>query len=350
MKRIIKLLIPALVLLVSAVTAHAYNVVDLPASMPMTEALGIFNASEIVRATVYSIPDEQYIELDSNEIRNFFERVDNMTVYRTINKTPFRGTVINLYTANGAISYNLSSGVQIGMYGSDNYMCYKVRGEDDVTLSYIDTMYKDSVASSRVNGTELYINSARDFLRMPDADWAKESAVLAASKSLLPYELTNIYPNNISRQQFCMLLGNFIKVVSNCASLEAFLESRGVSYSTDYFTDCAYADSSVNMLHALGVVNGKGDGLFDPDGVVTREEAAAIMCRVAELFKPIYVFKNLSFTDSRSVSDWAQYSVRWVSENSVMNGSGNNEFQPQGMYTVEQAVATVNRLYDIVAD
>ncbi len=335
-------------MLVSAVTVHAYNVVDLPNSMPMSEALGIFNASEIVRATVYNIPDGQYIELDSNEIRNFYERVDDMTVYRTINKTPFRGTVINLYTANGAISYNLSSGVQIGMYGSDNYVCYKVRGEDDVTLSYIDTMYKDSVPSSRVNGNELYLNTAHDFLKLPDADWAKESARLAASKSLLPYEFTNIYQYNISRQQFCSLLGNFIKVMSNCSSLEKFLESRNVSYSTDYFTDCEYADNSVNMLYALGVVSGKGDGIFDPGGGVTREEAAAIMCRAAELFKPIYVFKNLSFRDSYSISQWAQYSVRWVSENSVMTGAGDNEFQPQGMYTVEQAVSTMNRLYDAI--
>ena len=337
-------------MLAASVTAHGYNVIDLPNSMPMSEALGIFNASEIVRATVYNIPNGQYIELDKNEIRNFFDRAGNMTVHRTINKTPFRGTVINFYTANGAVSYNLSSGVQIGTYGSDNYICYKVVGEDDVTLSYIDTMYKDTPESERMNGNELYVNREMDFLKLPEAEWAQASARLAASRSLLPYEFTNIYANNISREQFCVLLGNFIRVAGNYASLKSFMSARGVSYSNDYFSDCAGSDDSINMLYALGVVSGKGDGIFDPHGSVTREEAATMMCRTAELFRPLYVSKNLTFSDRGYISQWAEYYIRWVNEHGIMTGVSDTEFQPQGLYTVEQAIATVSRLYDFVKE
>ncbi len=350
MKRIVKILIPILITLLSAVTAHAYNVVDLPNSMSMSEALGIFNASEIVRATVYNIPDGQYIELDSNDIRNFFDRAKNMTVYRSITKTPFRGTVINMYTANGAISYTLGAGVQIGTYGGENYVCYKVRGEDNVTLSYIDTMYRDSLESSRSSGNELFVNTSTDFLKLPESDWAKEPIRNAAAKSLLPYELTGAYSSNISREQFCILIGNFIKVVSNCASLESYLESRGVGYASNYFSDCTFADQSVNMLYALGIITGQGDGTFDPSGSITREQAAVIISRAAGLFIPIEATMDLTFSDRGAISDWAEYFVRWVNEKGIMTGVENSEFQPQGMISIEQAVTAVTRLYNSVAE
>ena len=349
MKRLVKILIPIFIMLISAVTARAYDVVNLPDSMPMSEALGIFSQDEVVRATIYNIADGQYIELDKNDVRNFLSRAGNMTVYRTIDKTPFRGTVINLYTANGAMGYNLSSGVQIGLYGSDNYVCYKVRGDDEVALSYIDTMYKDTVESDRSNGTELFLNTSRDFLKLPDAAWAQAAAKTAASESLLPYEFTKKYGQNISRGDFCILLGNFLKVASNCASLDKFLESRGVSWEA-YFSDCGGYDNSINMLCALGIVSGLGDGTFNPEGSITREQAASMLCRAAEKFMPVYVFKELSYSDRGQVSEWSQYFVRWVTEKGVMTGVTDTEFQPGGEYTVEQAIATIARLYSVVTD
>ena len=39
-----------------ALTAHAYNVVDLPENMTFSDALGVFNADEITRITVWILP------------------------------------------------------------------------------------------------------------------------------------------------------------------------------------------------------------------------------------------------------------------------------------------------------
>ena len=40
-----------------ALTAHAYNVVDLPENMTFSDALGVFNADEITRITVSDIAE-----------------------------------------------------------------------------------------------------------------------------------------------------------------------------------------------------------------------------------------------------------------------------------------------------
>ena len=109
-----------------ALTAHAYNVVDLPENMTFSDALGVFNADEITRITVSDIAEGKYTDLTKDEINEFYSTIQDMTVYRKINPTPFRGISVNIYTNDGVKSYMLNSGLQIGMYGSNNYVCYKL--------------------------------------------------------------------------------------------------------------------------------------------------------------------------------------------------------------------------------
>ena len=60
--------------------------------------------------------------------------------------------------------------------------------------------------------------------------------------------------------------------------MEEILAGSGASPLT--FTDTQ--DPIVSMLSALGVVNGKGNGLFDPQADITREEAAVMLWRLAQ--------------------------------------------------------------------
>ena len=53
-----------------ALTAHAYNVVDLPENMTFSDALGVFNADEITRITVSDIAEGKYTDLTKDEIND----------------------------------------------------------------------------------------------------------------------------------------------------------------------------------------------------------------------------------------------------------------------------------------
>ena len=52
-----------------ALTAHAYNVVDLPENMTFSDALGVFNADEITRITVSDIAEGKYTDPISRYFR-----------------------------------------------------------------------------------------------------------------------------------------------------------------------------------------------------------------------------------------------------------------------------------------
>ncbi len=333
-------------MLMLTLTAHAYNVVNLPEDMTLSDAMGIFSADDITRVTVSSLADGKYIEVSRDEINSFYNTIADMTVYRTVNPTPFRGIAVNVYTANDVKCYYLNSGVQIGMYGSGNYVCYKAADADTEKLLYLDSMYKDE--DEKLSGDEFYRSTANDFLKLPSAPWAQSFAREAAANSLLPYEFTNKYSENISREDFCKLLGNFIAVKGNYVSINAYMEDLGKPYLKNYFEDCDGVDDSVNILYALGIVNGKDGIHFDPYGKITREEAATLLCKVSQLYKSTPSGASLTYKDASSVSQWAESYVRWANTNGVMTGVTDTEFAPQGAYTVEQAVATMVRLNDLL--
>lgn len=59
------------------------------------------------------------------------------------------------------------------------------------------------------------------------------------------------------------------------------LESEGVIPETKTFVDCQkhWAEGYISLANDLGIVSGRGNGIFDPDGLVTYEEAVSMTLR-----------------------------------------------------------------------
>ena len=128
--------------------------------------------------------------------------------------------------------------------------------------------------------------------------------------------------------------------------MEEILAGSGASPLT--FTDTQ--DPIVSMLSALGVVNGKGNGLFEPQADITREEAAVMLWRLAQQLGTVEPNRSqITFSDAGQISSWAKQAVSVISAceyngNAIMNGTGNNQFSPRQHYTREQAILTMLRL------
>ena len=52
------------------------------------------------------------------------------------------------------------------------------------------------------------------------------------------------------------------------------------------------------------------------------------------------------FADGEKIRSWARSDINWVYRQGIMNGTGSNQFTPNGAYTREQSIATTLRLYD----
>ncbi|MDR1641059.1 MAG: S-layer homology domain-containing protein [Clostridiales bacterium] len=166
--------------------------------------------------------------------------------------------------------------------------------------------------------------------------WAAEAVSRADSLGLLPSALNGEYKRNITRAEFCTLA---VLVHEKAIGAE-------ITRLRD-FTDTT--DRNVRKIGGLGIVQGVGNGAFNPDGEITRQEAAVILSNLASsLGKPLPVSEP-TFADRALIDSWAVASVGQMQSSGIMAGTGNNNFTPKGeagKYTREQSISTLLRLWD----
>lgn len=186
----------------------------------------------------------------------------------------------------------------------------------------------------------------------PDT-WAKPEVDQAVSLKLVPADLQNKYTENITRADFCKLVVNLLTAKTG-KTVNALLEENKVSIKAGVFTDTS--DDTVLAANALGIVGGKGNGLFDPNGSITRQEAAVMLQRTAKVLNfKLEAVEKIEFSDSSAFESWAVEAIAFVStatdaqsNTKVMGGTGNNLFSPADTYTRQQAFITVKRLFNAI--
>ena len=118
----------------------------------------------------------------------------------------------------------------------------------------------------------------------------------------------------------------------------ATASQAAAAYSDTVGTPC---EGAVNVLHALGVVDGYTDGTYKPEQVVTRAEMAKLI--VTALGLADYASATTSkFTDMGAAS-WAIPYVEYASNLNIVNGYGYGLFGPNDTVTYEQAVTMIVR-------
>lgn len=118
-------------------------------------------------------------------------------------------------------------------------------------------------------------------------------------------------------------------------TLKAF-DAKGKSANAQYIftikpvTTSSFSDmngyssyaGSVGLMTNLGIINGVGNNKFNPTGTVTRGEWITMLYRAAG--SPA-VYSSVSFTD---VPSWCKDAVQWAVQNGITDGIGNNKFGP----------------------
>ncbi|MBQ7144289.1 MAG: S-layer homology domain-containing protein [Oscillospiraceae bacterium] len=103
--------------------------------------------------------------------------------------------------------------------------------------------------------------------------------------------------------------------------------------SANAFTDDAEIknEEAVAVLSGIGVIQGNSDGSFNPAGTLTREQAAAF---IARLKGEGDLKASSSFEDVKG--RWSEGNVAFCASQGIVNGVGNGLFNPTGTLTGEQ--------------
>ena len=118
------------------------------------------------------------------------------------------------------------------------------------------------------------------------------------------------------------------------------------------FTDEAdiQAKDAVNMLTALGVIEGYEDGSFNPDGVVTRAEMAKMIFVVRNNTIDDSAYENVTSNLTDITNHWAKGYIKFCESQGIIAGKGNGIFDPDAPVTGTEAAKMLLVLTGYSAD
>ena len=110
------------------------------------------------------------------------------------------------------------------------------------------------------------------------------------------------------------------------------------------FSDSTYSDwynTAVSVMTSMGVIKGYPDGLFRPDGDITRAELATIAARFAGMMQMVEG-EALKFNDISG--HWAEASINRAAAIGWVNGYPDGSFKPEQPITRAEFMTLVNRV------
>ncbi|HFU7090097.1 TPA: S-layer homology domain-containing protein [Bacillus cereus] len=139
-------------------------------------------------------------------------------------------------------------------------------------------------------------------------------------------------PNRaVTRGEFAQLISNSLKLPSGNATFKDLHDAHPT------------LREGIKRTASAGIIQGRGNGIFDPNAPITREESAIITDKALQ-YKGIKGKEvNIPFKDQNQIYD--KKSVQRLYGLGIVKGNGNNEFLPKGTTTRgESASFLVNML------
>lgn len=176
--------------------------------------------------------------------------------------------------------------------------------------------------------------------------WAHEDVVKAVALDLI-YDPARIIDARapITRADFAVSAASLVSTEfgSNLESYVLITRYRGQAERDEYFSFTAF-----DVAKSLGIIQGRENGNTDPGAFITRQEAAVMLARTYRTYQDTVpnVLEPLSFSDRDNIADWALEDVKLMNQLGIMTGVGEGRFDPLGIYTIEQCLVSLVRLYD----
>ena len=166
-------------------------------------------------------------------------------------------------------------------------------------------------------------------------DWAKEAIVSLATQGIVRgrADLVFVPGDNITRAEFVKIITEaFDLPAEDGAPSEEFTDVPNDFWGYDY----------IMKARKTGIIKGISDTEFDPNGYISRQDMA-VMCRriLASLQKDLIKVREVKFADEESIAEYALDSVSELSNAAIINGKGNDMFDPYGFATRAEAAQMV---------
>ncbi|NQX63019.1 S-layer homology domain-containing protein [Paenibacillus qinlingensis] len=204
------------------------------------------------------------------------------------------------------------------------------------TLNILDDIARITVSSDLISKVDGVITNVPDIFAGASS-WALPELKQAFGLGLTTSETMSKYTEAITREDFAGL------------AIRLYEKLTGKTVAPDY--NPVFKDTNnvqVNQAYRLGIVNGLTNDTFGPKNPITRQEMSVMLLRTVRLAKSgvaLDTTTKMTFSDSSSISSWAQDAMNFVVNYGIMNGVAGNKLDPHGNTTREQAILLSLRTY-----
>lgn len=192
---------------------------------------------------------------------------------------------------------------------------------------------------SRTNSTYLILENAASFADVL-GHWAKEEIErMAARRIVLGITDQEFRPDQpVTRAEFAALVTRALGLSSPSSDTKVtFFDAA----ETQWYYDAVKAAADA------GIVYGYEDGTFQPNRTITRQEMAVMIHRAmafAGYSEDAIRTGAITFADAGKFKSWAEESIALMASMGIVNGVGDNKFDPDEKATRAQSSAILNRM------
>jgi hypothetical protein len=212
--------------------------------------------------------------------------------------------------------------------------------DDDGDVHPVKTKPGSVIFSAPGSGTYVFMEIDRTFSDTA-GHWAQGDLRIAASQLIV-----DGYPDGTFKPEGTVTRAEFVAMLVRSLDLPA-------ATSAATFTDVpagAWYSAALATAVSNGLIKGIGDGKFDPNGLITREQMMAILGRAAVAVKlPQTGFDLSVYADRGQISDWAASDVAAAVRSGLVQGVREGlvfRLLPGDQTTRAQAAVTMLRMYD----
>ena len=266
------------------------------------------------------------------------------------------GLIENLLTfrqSNGSFTHTLDSAAGNNQMATEQ--CFYALVAADRSENGKSSLYRmnDVVKNTAKPNTNINKSKADDSVNVPGVTAPgttfsdiKNHANKAAIEELASRGIINGMSKDTFAPNKTMTRAEFAAIVTRALGLAA----KDTKAFTDVPSSKWYA-GYIGAANSSGIVNGVGSGKFNPDGTITRQEAAAMVARAAKLCgldttMDAVATRNMlaQFGDYRSAASWATESLAFCYSAGILDQSDLNIQPTKAILRCEIAQMLYNML------
>jgi len=181
------------------------------------------------------------------------------------------------------------------------------------------------------------------------SEWATKTVNIAVMREIVPIYLISNFNQHITRAELTDLVittySSFLGGIIGSDDVPAL--EREIARRVPVFINTD--NPNVMITTYLSFTTGVGNGCFDPNATLTREQAAIVLLHLVDIIleHPMTNIPPVIFDDAQYISVWAVEAVERMQAMGIMCSVEGNRFAPQENFTREQSIVAMMRIFDL---